>query len=273
MVDNPSRAILERLSIRASARPLIWLPRTTSTMDEARARAATAAAGTVVMAGEQTRGRGRRGRCFASPPGGLYLSMILEPLPERQLSWQIGFALALAARQAVAVAGGPLLAFKWPNDLLVGSAKVGGVLLELLTPAGGPARVIAGIGLNLGPDPSLLEDGPKGAGSIALPPPPEGAVAVVAAEMLEAFDRQIELLFTGHWPNLLQRVRECIVPKKGRPVTIRTPQGETLHGDFLDLADDGSLILREARHGQVLVLHHGEVTSLGDSEPHGNVGS
>ncbi|MDQ7006258.1 MAG: biotin--[acetyl-CoA-carboxylase] ligase [Acidobacteriota bacterium] len=259
---DPTAAIERRLRTRALGRPLIWVPRLDSTMDEARRRVDDAGPGTAILAGEQSRGRGRRGRVFVSPPGGLYLSVILEPLPEPHHSWRLGFALALAARRAVMAAGGPALSFKWPNDLLRGQRKVGGVLLELLTPAGGAARVIAGIGLNLGPDPSRLDAAARGAGAVSLPGSSAEALAMVAAELLEAFEARTRLLLDGGWPQILGEVRACIVPRVGGRITVRTPAGDLLRGDFVDLAADGALVLRDLDSGEVRALRHGEIASI-----------
>jgi len=118
-----------------------------STNDEARRLAAAGAAhGTVVHADEQTAGRGRLARRWFSPPGNLYVSIVLRPqLPAAR--WvEIGFVAALAVADAVGalLPSHTLASLKWPNDVLVRDGKIAGILLE----QDGDA-IILGIGVNV----------------------------------------------------------------------------------------------------------------------------
>ena len=114
--------------------------------------------GVIVLAEEQTQGRGRRGRSWHSPAGAnIYLS----------LGWRFhgsveklsGLSLAIGAMLAEAVARDYAvdLALKWPNDLYYGERKVGGVLIELLGQQNGAIPVIAGIGVNVNMPPEGAE--------------------------------------------------------------------------------------------------------------------
>lgn len=120
-----------------------------STMDLARRLAERGAPeATVVIAGEQTAGRGRHGRGWASPPGGAWFSLVLrpeiEPSQAGSVSLLLGEALAgtLRARYHLPVC------VKWPNDLWLWDGKLGGVLLELGTVGGRLEWLIVGIGIN-----------------------------------------------------------------------------------------------------------------------------
>jgi len=120
---------------------------TTSTNDEAaRLRAAGAGVRTAVVADAQTAGRGREGRAFSSPPGGLYASLLLAALP-MDLPGPLVGAVALAVAEAAQAVSGRPTSLKWPNDVWIGSRKVGGILLEGASGTGQP--VIAGIGINV----------------------------------------------------------------------------------------------------------------------------
>jgi biotin-[acetyl-CoA-carboxylase] ligase BirA-like protein len=124
-------------------RPLVRLTETGSTNDVARQLAEGGVReGAVVVAACQTRGRGRLGRAWESPQGGLWCTVLLRPMggsPPGLLSLAVGLAVA----ETVEVAGVEA-ALRWPNDVLIGERKVAGALLE----AAG-AAVVAGIGINV----------------------------------------------------------------------------------------------------------------------------
>ncbi|MFB6285637.1 MAG: biotin--[acetyl-CoA-carboxylase] ligase [Candidatus Bipolaricaulia bacterium] len=123
-----------------------------STMDLARAEAEDGAPeGTLVLAGEQRQGRGRRGRGWDSPPGGLWASLVLRPTdtaPQTQPSCfsvlaAVGLADGLRERFRVPAA------VKWPNDLMIHRRKLGGTLVEMTFQRDRPAWLIVGAGLNV----------------------------------------------------------------------------------------------------------------------------
>jgi BirA family transcriptional regulator, biotin operon repressor / biotin---[acetyl-CoA-carboxylase] ligase len=133
-----------------SAPALIRLDRVESTQDVLHGYASEgAAAGTAVAAVEQTGGRGRRGRAWASPPGGVWLSVLYRPLSgsaAELLSLRVGLA---AAEALDAVLGERAIMLKWPNDLMLADAKIGGILCEARWQGDSPAWVVAGIGINV----------------------------------------------------------------------------------------------------------------------------
>jgi BirA family transcriptional regulator, biotin operon repressor / biotin---[acetyl-CoA-carboxylase] ligase len=141
---------------RAVATPsVVRVGRVDSTQAVAFALAAEGAAdGTVVVADSQSAGRGRRGRAWMDEPGASLLASIvlrprLEPVRLPGLSLAAGVAVAEALTRAAGL--GPRL--KWPNDVLVGGRKIGGILLE--SRLGGaaaerPVTAILGVGINLG---------------------------------------------------------------------------------------------------------------------------
>jgi BirA family biotin operon repressor/biotin-[acetyl-CoA-carboxylase] ligase len=136
---------------------LVALASVGSTNDEA-ARLAEAGApeGTVVWSREQTGGRGRRGRHWASPVGNLYTSTILRPACNAPRAAELGFVAALAV--ADIVPAGRELRLKWPNDVLVGGGKVAGILPESsIGQRGLVEHVVMGIGVNVGFAPQLSE--------------------------------------------------------------------------------------------------------------------
>lgn len=104
----------------------------------------------VAVTDNQTAGRGRHGRRWLSPPGsGLALSLAytFRQLPRNLPA--LALALGVAAAEVIDAAGVPGIAIKWPNDLIARGRKLGGILTESRSVAGGGASVVAGIGINL----------------------------------------------------------------------------------------------------------------------------
>src|SRR6185436_18214620 len=150
-----TEAIAPLLRSATYGRTLHILPVTASTNSEAMALAQRGAAdGTVVLAEEQTAGKGRLGRRWHSPPGeNLYCSIIMRHQTgvsglSSWLSW-VPLQSALAVAQAIQKAAALTPQLKWPNDILIGSRKLGGLLCES-GPAGPSGTcVVVGIGLNV----------------------------------------------------------------------------------------------------------------------------
>jgi BirA family transcriptional regulator, biotin operon repressor / biotin---[acetyl-CoA-carboxylase] ligase len=136
---------------------LVALDSVGSTNDEAvRLAEAGACEGTVVWARQQTGGRGRRGRRWASPVGNLYSSTIVRPDCPAMRAAELGFVAALAVAEMVPV--GRDLRVKWPNDVLVDGGKVAGILPESSIGQDGKAEyVVMGIGVNVSFAPQLPE--------------------------------------------------------------------------------------------------------------------
>lgn len=132
------------------------LDRVGSTQDEIHRLAVDGAPhGTVVVAAEQTGGRGTRGRGWSSSRGGLWLTVLLRPAAPpvvEGLSLRVGLAVAALLDRFE----GLRIALKWPNDLLQGGRKLGGILCEARWAGDRPEWVAVGLGLNvrnvLGPE-------------------------------------------------------------------------------------------------------------------------
>jgi BirA family biotin operon repressor/biotin-[acetyl-CoA-carboxylase] ligase len=117
--------------------PIRYYGRISSTQDIAKELVSSEVkVGTVIVADEQEHGRGRFGRTWLSPKGGLYASLILDSSP--LLPLHVGIAVAEALR-----AVGINAMLKWPNDVLVGEEKIAGILIEIVG-----ERAIVGIGVN-----------------------------------------------------------------------------------------------------------------------------
>lgn len=212
-----------------------------STSDEAKRLARDGAEeGLVVSAGIQTAGRGRRGRLWMSPPGNLYMSLVLRPKCRTAEAAQLGFVAALGMIGAIGeLAPGLIVRAKWPNDLLANGKKVAGILLETeMTGGDQPDFVIIGIGVNLASSPI---DTPYPSTSLA----EEGAKAPAPNDMLVRFVGRFAELLDVWRDRGFAPIREAWLLKAvglGEPIRVRLER-DTLDGRFCDLDDDGALIL------------------------------
>lgn len=224
---------------------LVALDSVDSTNAEALRRARDGAEdGTVVWAREQTQGRGRRGRGWTSPPGNLYVSLVLRPEVDMPAAAQLGFVAAVALVEALGSLLPPLVevALKWPNDLLVNDRKAAGILLESETaPDGGLQALILGLGVNIAQYP----DDPES----SYPPTSlraEGAGGELDdAALLEAFGRYF-LAWVNRWLDEgfppVRAAWKARARGMGDSIEVRLPN-ETLHGTFRDLDTEGRLVL------------------------------
>ncbi|MBK1656718.1 biotin--[acetyl-CoA-carboxylase] ligase [Paracraurococcus ruber] len=232
------------------------LPSTSALL--ARRAEAGAPEGLAILAREQTAGRGRAGRVWASPRGNLYLSVLLRPEgPAREApQWSLLAGVALAEAAAAVLRDPAALRLKWPNDLLLGGAKCAGILAETaLLPGGGLAWLSLGIGVNLARAPAL----------------PDRRTAWLDAGLSpDAFAPRL-LARLGHW-RAVQRA-EGFAPVRAAWRRFGPAVGEaiTLHGldapaRFVGLAEDGSLLLEVA--GTCRAIPAGEVLSQGGVASH-----
>ena len=154
---NPYRSLPTSLGTQFIGKNIVYSPRLTSTMDAARQEARQgAAAGTVVIAGEQTGGRGRLKRAWFTPPGNIALSIVLYP-ELNGLPYLIMIA-SLAVARAIEALTGLKTQIKWPNDVLISGKKVCGILVESGANKGKVAFAIVGIGINVRLRPEKIDD-------------------------------------------------------------------------------------------------------------------
>jgi BirA family biotin operon repressor/biotin-[acetyl-CoA-carboxylase] ligase len=221
------------------------LGRVASTNDELRRLAEEGAPdGLVVVAREQTRGRGRYGRSWASPPGNLYASVLLRPDCDLAATAQLSLVAGLALGDACARLGpkGLTIQLKWPNDVLINGAKTAGLLLEnAIWPDGRAAWVIIGSGVNIVSCPA---DTPYPATSLTA----EGFVPLAPLALLEAYLRALDA-WLDKWRDLgFAAVRDTWRARSfglGDQIRLRLER-EELSGRFIDLTESGALLLEQA---------------------------
>jgi BirA family transcriptional regulator, biotin operon repressor / biotin---[acetyl-CoA-carboxylase] ligase len=228
-----------------------------STNDEARRLAlAGAPEGTLVIADEQTTGRGRLQRQWWSPPGtSLLFSLLLRPpLPPAQAQ-QLTMCAGLAVVEAIHSQTGLAVNLKWPNDVIWMGGKLGGILTELETDGERLVYAVVGVGLNVNFSVATLPE-----------------LLTPATSLLTALGRSTErlpllLAILSHWEALYRSMLEGDSPYQAwaaHLVTIgqevRVSQGsKTVEGHATGVDADGALLLRRA-DGAVERIWGGDVT-------------
>ena len=241
---------------------LYWYPVTDSTNTRAKQLAKEGAPeGTVLIAGNQTAGRGRMGRTFQSPDGqGVYLSVILRPdcLPAElmHLTCAAGAAMVQAVEAACAIT--PQI--KWINDLVVGQKKLGGILTEMSLADGKVDYAVVGIGINClqraGDFPAEIADMATSLSIVCgKTVPPER----LAAAMVEALWQMAGTLLTEKTQWMSRYKANCLTLGK----EIQVIRGDTvLFGKALDMDENGGLLVQYT-DGTTQVVASGEVSVRG----------
>jgi BirA family biotin operon repressor/biotin-[acetyl-CoA-carboxylase] ligase len=210
-----------------------------------------------ITALSQSAGRGRRGSTWVSAPGNLYATLLLSEPSAPEHAPQLSFVAALALHDAIAECAaqlGPLLKVKWPNDLLLGGAKLGGILIE---GESDPAFAVAiGFGVNCAAHP---KDTPfpaidlAAAGALVTPAQVLAALSAAMPKRLEEWQRGQG--FAGIRADWLKRAAGL-----GKEIRVRLAERE-FSGLFQDLDDAGHLLVLGP--GGVVTVTAGEVFGFG----------
>ena len=217
--------------------------------------------GTVLIAGHQTGGRGRMGRTFQSPEGmGVYLSVILRPKCKPEELMHLTCAAGTAMVKAVEAVSGIRPGLKWINDLVVGTKKLGGILVEMSVDKGLVDYAVIGIGINcLQGEEDFHPEIREMAISLSLASgktvPPEK----LAAAMVDALWDMSKSLFSEK-TQLMQLYKEnCITLGKD----IQVLRGDSVRSaKAVDLDEDGGLVVEYA-DGTRETVASGEVSIRG----------
>lgn len=251
--DLSPDSITRALATRFTGRKVIHLAAVASTIDEARSEVLSGAAqGTVVISDKQTAGRGRLGRTWLSPRGGIYLSIILYPAID-DFPYLIMVASLAVARTIKSVTG-LQTQIKWPNDILIDGRKVGGILIESGLQQVTGDYAIVGIGLNANVSVARFTGVALPATSLADELGRDVSRLKLVRKLLVEFER---LYLSLPSEAVFQEWRSSLVTL-GREIIARS--GERVYqGTAEDVASDGRLILR-TRDGSKLTLAAGDVT-------------
>ncbi|RVU39303.1 biotin--[acetyl-CoA-carboxylase] ligase [Hwanghaeella grinnelliae] len=225
----------------------------TSTMDEARSLVApNPDLAQVVWADTQTGGRGRRGRNWVSPAGNLYMTVAVRNEVPLAHAAECSFVAALALHSALIDLRPPLadkLSLKWPNDVLIGGAKVAGLLLEL--EAGG-RWILIGCGVNVASSPDGM---PYRTTSLLA----EDAY-VPAGQLLQSFVVELQKWRTLWLHDGFSPIRSAwLNHAKGLGAEVTANLSDrSVTGVFQDLDTDGALRLRRP-DGEIMTISAGDI--------------
>jgi BirA family biotin operon repressor/biotin-[acetyl-CoA-carboxylase] ligase len=218
---------------------ILYYPELPSTMDTAKDLARKNCPDfTVVVAGRQTRGRGRLKRQWLSDDGGLYFTMVLRPDIPVLLSSRVNFlaslTLACVLRELFQIDA----AVKWPNDILVDDRKISGMLSELEAETDRVLFINIGMGINVNNDPSVVE---PGASSLKKITGGEISKKMLLARFLAEFEKRLK---RAEFENVISEWKKYTVTLN-RQVKIVTHKAVS-EGLAVDVEQDGALVLELA---------------------------
>ena len=244
LMDQPdlldAGRIKKDLATRWLGRDLLILEEASSTNAVALSSVGQRQSGSIILAETQKEGRGRLSRNWASPPGGIWMSLVLKPDIPLSRVYRINMAASVSICRTISRLGLEA-GIKWPNDILIQEKKVCGILTELGAQMDRLDYVVVGMGLNANNDTaafpsqwrstSLAAELGRGIDRCAL-------IAAILNEMEKAIDNMESQEIYEEW-----RSRSLSL---GKRVRISSAEGD-LTGQVVDLDGDGALILQQGR--------------------------
>ena len=244
LIKTPDRQIqfeLERmLNTKIIGHKILFLEEVDSTNNKAKQIAFESQDGDVVVSETQHSGRGRRGREWHSPKGGIYISFILKPNVPPERAPQITLLSSVALVETLNSMKSKMNAkIKWPNDILISGRKISGILTELSSDMEKINYVVVGIGINLNTD---LEDLPEKAASLKVEMGQEISVKL----FLKSFFERYDIVYQEYLDNGIDQIIEKWKKNSdtlGKNVKI-IGINETYDGLAKDIDENGALILK-----------------------------
>ena len=247
------------LVTRVLGRSVIYCPEVQSTQDYAKKMAAEGAAeGTVVIAERQSEGRGRMGRAWSSPGGGVYVSLILRPALRPAEATKIPLVAGVAVAGALEESTHLSPRLKWPNDVLIKGKKVAGILAEMGAEMDRLEWIVVGIGINVNTEQA---DFPEELANSATSLKAEGGRTFERVKILQGILAELERCYdefqhTGFEP--FRRRWKEMSDMIGAEVTV-TRGDECEEGVAVDIDEGGGLIL-ENGDGRFQKILSGDVS-------------
>ncbi|MEN6379553.1 MAG: biotin--[acetyl-CoA-carboxylase] ligase [Methanofastidiosum sp.] len=244
LIKSPEKQIefeLERLlDTKIIGKKILFFEEIDSTNNKAKQIALEENEGTVVISEMQTSGRGRRGRGWYSPKGGIYVSFILKPNVSPEKASQLTLVSSLALVETLNSMDGKLNAkIKWPNDVLISGKKISGILTELSSDMEKINYIVVGVGINLNTEKEIL---PENGTSLKIEMKEEASVKLFLKSFLEHYDSIYQEYLDGHINQIIERWKDNS-DTLGKNVKI-IGINETYEGLAKDIDENGALILK-----------------------------
>jgi len=221
-----------------------------STMEQARELGRKGAPDQTLVIGEkQTKGRGRMDRVWTSAAGGLYFTLILRPQLPAVSGFLVNFVTSVALTRAIREETGVEAQVKWPNDILVGTKKLSGMLSEMETKGEMVSFISIGIGLNVNNDPQEREPGAISLKNLL------GRNVKRRQLLLRFLDNISESMAHPDYDNAVARWKPYAMTI-GRQVRIVTTR-ETSYGKAVDVDETGALLLEDS-DGNIKKVFYGD---------------
>ncbi|MCF7916600.1 MAG: biotin--[acetyl-CoA-carboxylase] ligase [Candidatus Omnitrophica bacterium] len=258
--DSPDKPypweIKYKLNTKSMGRNIYFRQKADSTQDLIwQLGQAGAPEGTIVIAESQKRGKGRMGRNWFSPKGGLYLSCLLRPkkILIKDIS-QISLVIVLACIQAIEQETGIKLSVKWPNDIFLNKKKLGGILCQINAEADKINFVAIGLGININ-----TKNLPKEATSLFLERKNKVSLVAITKKIIEKIEQRYLELEAGKGKELLVQWQEhCFL--WGSRLRVKVLD-KTIEGEAAGIDQEGYLLIRRD-NGLTEKISSGDVTKV-----------
>lgn len=215
--------------------------------------------GTVLIAKAQTAGRGRLGRSWSSPEGGIWMSIILSPgLPIIDI-YKIGLAGALSGAETIEDYGSRAWV-KWPNDIMIDDRKAGGILLEASGEAECVTSLVLSIGINVNFPSSTITGSAPNAITVMDKLSANINLNEACVSLLKLIDHKLSYIYSDRWELIFSSLKDYDY-LKGKTVKIELPENKELIGEYSGIAENGCLKIKTAG-GKDEQLSMGEIVKV-----------
>jgi len=244
LIKSPEKQIefeLERLlDTKIIGKKILFFEEVDSTNNKAKQIALEENEGTVVISEMQTSGRGRRGRGWYSPKGGIYVTYILKPTVSPEKASQLTLVSSLALVETLNSMNKNLNAkIKWPNDVLISGKKISGILTELSADMEKINYIVVGVGINLNTEKEIL---PENGTSLKIEMKEEVSIKLFLKSFLEYYDSIYQEYLNGKIDLIIGRWKDNS-DTLGKNVKI-IGINESFEGLAKDIDENGALILQ-----------------------------
>lgn len=218
--------------------------------------------GTVVIADRQAKGKGRLGRTWVSPPrSNIYMSVILRPEIETEDATLLTIMAAVSCAKGVMKSTGLKAEIKWPNDLMISSKKLGGILTEMKSDPDGIVFAVIGIGINV--NSKIKKDFPPDIRGIATSIREElGKIqsrTFIIAEILKETEHWYRVLLTGGRKPLFDEWKRL---SSTLGMKVRVTAGDNVFTGVAEDIDKGGMLILRLPSGMLKKISSGDVTML-----------